>query len=288
MRVKKFPLSNKALPTFLCIGAMKSATTWLYEILKKHPEIYLNPLIKEINFFNRHYNRGIKWYERFFLTKEKSIQYKAIGEISPMYFIDEYAPIRIQETLSDPNFIVVLRNPVDRAFSHYIYRKSKRNDCYSLEQVMCEDTNIFNHGLYAFHLKNWLKVFPKNKFLILIFEEFTKNPLIVLLKISKFLAVDFNKFNKVDLTKKINYTRVPIFHELYKFLIRIMRPFSSKGLYNVIGRFSKLKKIIFLFGEKQEKEMFNSSIRTKYFFKYKDDIEELEKLFNIDLNIWKA
>ena len=115
---------TQKLPNFLCIGAERSGTTWLYEVLKIHPEVYLYPYIKEINFFSEHYQKGLNWYKQFFNGSRKS-SYKAIGDISPQYFHEKEAASRIAQDLPNIRLILFLRNPVNRAFSEYKIHNKK-------------------------------------------------------------------------------------------------------------------------------------------------------------------
>ena len=109
-----------SLPNFMCLGAAKSGKTTLYDILKQHPDIYL-PSFKEPHFFDIHdnYNNGIDWYMKNYYSKSN---FKAIGDFTPSYFFEKEAPKRIYDALSkDIKFIVILRHPVDRAYSHYLH-----------------------------------------------------------------------------------------------------------------------------------------------------------------------
>ena len=127
------------LPNFLIIGAMKSGTTSLYHYLKQHPQIYMSS-IKEPNFFalegsNLDFNgaEGKEQIQR--LIKRESIinieEYRAlfrraahetaIGEASPMYLYSPEAPYRIRYYVPEAKLITILRNPVERAYSAFLY-----------------------------------------------------------------------------------------------------------------------------------------------------------------------
>src|SRR4051812_23905676 len=123
-------MSSPPLPNFLVIGVEKGGTTWLHAQLKKHPQIFL-PDTKEIHFFNKYssnlierdyFKLGIGWYLDFFKPYNGQ---RAIGEVTPMYICDSEAPLRIQKTLLSVRLIAILRNPVDRAYSHYWMAKNK-------------------------------------------------------------------------------------------------------------------------------------------------------------------
>src|SRR5918997_468574 len=113
------------LPNFLIIGAMKSGTTALYYYLEQHPQIYMSP-VKEPNFFC---SGGQEGWESKSVTRIRAYQYlfkdvsdeKAIGEASHCYLYEPQAVARIQEHLPDAKLVAILRNPVDRAYSHFLH-----------------------------------------------------------------------------------------------------------------------------------------------------------------------
>ena len=83
------------LPTFLGIGAMRAGTTWLHDLLASHPDVFVPARRKEVNFFSFYYERGLSWYERFFPPESEAQNYRAIGEISPIYLYCDPCPERI-------------------------------------------------------------------------------------------------------------------------------------------------------------------------------------------------
>jgi hypothetical protein len=118
-----------SLPNFMCLGAAKSGTTTLYDILRQHPDIYV-PSFKEPHFFDiiENFINGLQWYEQTYFRQANR---KIISDFTPSYFFDDDAPKRIFESLGrDIKFLVIIRNPVDRAYSHYLHSK---RDCHELE-----------------------------------------------------------------------------------------------------------------------------------------------------------
>ena len=105
-------------PDFLVIGAQKAGTTSLFSLLSKHPNTYLPPG-KEVRFFSSDllYAKGAEWYfrENFRAAKPTDVT----GEVSPQYMCHDKVPGRIKELLPNIKFIVILRHPLKRAFSHY-------------------------------------------------------------------------------------------------------------------------------------------------------------------------
>src|SRR5215208_8528317 len=104
----------RPLPDFLILGAQKAGTTALYAYLRWHPQI-TGPSFKEVSFFDRHYARGERWYRAHLPMRRSSI----VGEASPSYLFHPLAPERVAQMLPNARLVALLRNPVDRAFSHY-------------------------------------------------------------------------------------------------------------------------------------------------------------------------
>ena len=130
-----------SLPNFMCIGAAKSGTTSLYDILKQHSDIFL-PSFKEPHFFDipSVYQNGIEWYEKTYFQSVKNE--KCIGDFSPTYLFDEHAPERILNDLGDNvKFIIILRNPVDRAYSHYLHSKRDEHENLSFKDALSLEKN---------------------------------------------------------------------------------------------------------------------------------------------------
>jgi hypothetical protein len=113
------------LPDFIIIGAMKSGTTSLYNYLVQHPNV-LKGAKKEIHFFDWQYEKGLPYYRSQFPTQPYKIfmrsfrKYEFIcGEASPYYFFHPHVARRVAQDLPHVKLIAILRNPVDRAYSHY-------------------------------------------------------------------------------------------------------------------------------------------------------------------------
>jgi hypothetical protein len=109
----------KNLPNFLIIGPPKCASTSLHYYLGQHPDVYVSE-VKETNFFSHDYHKGLSWYSKYFSDAGSA---KAIGEATPSYFFLPFAMDRIKNDLPGVKLIVTLRNPADRAFSHWLMFK---------------------------------------------------------------------------------------------------------------------------------------------------------------------
>src|SRR5436309_16134274 len=105
------------LPDFIVIGAQKSGTGSLYAYLNGHPDV-AGARVKEVHYFDLHYHRGVDWYLDQF-PDEAAARPRCTGEASPYYLFHPHAPRRAFDLVPDARLIALLRDPVDRAISHY-------------------------------------------------------------------------------------------------------------------------------------------------------------------------
>lgn len=275
-----------ARPNLLGIGAPRSGTTWLYKLLRSHPDIYLPSVVKEIHFFDRS-NRSIEWYKDFF---KNSYNYTWACEITPEYYSMERNKLSyIKENLSkDLKSILILRNPYERLKSNY--KNSILNNKFtgSFEDYITNNKgNAVDKGLYHKHIVKWLEFFPRKNLLILFFDDIIENPNEVINKISDFLNVNHEEFSMPD---KTNSSKIPsdFFQNIFKIGVRFDRFLKNRNFYKTskivikIGRILKRK-------SKSKQIKFNINKKTEDYLKklYNPDIEMLEKLINKDLSHWK-
>jgi len=197
-------MANLVLPNFLVIGVEKGGTTWLHTQLKKHPEIFL-PNTKEVHFFNKYnsnfvahdyFKFGLDWYREFFKEYEGQ---QAIGEVTPMYICDPEAPLRIKQTLPDVKLIVMLRNPVHRAYSHYWMAKQKNHTKLTFKEVIeQEEPRFIQRGLYHKQLKVYYELFAPQQIMVLFYDEVFKKPEYWLSEICKFLGINDSFYQNDD------------------------------------------------------------------------------------------
>lgn len=107
------------LPTFIIAGSQKCGTTSLAATLRQHRQVHV-PRPKEVHFFDHHFARGPEWYAEQFSPRDHHLQ---VGEATPSYLDHPVAGQRLARTLPDARIVILLRNPVDRAYSHYWHRR---------------------------------------------------------------------------------------------------------------------------------------------------------------------
>jgi len=177
---------NDSLPNFLVIGAQRCATSWIYQSLKGHPDIFL-PFIKEINFFDRYYSEGLDWYKRYFELYKNE---KAIGEVTPSYLYNKEAPERIAKILPGVRLVACLRNPIERAFSQYRKQQKAGEVSSEFDKALEEIPVYINKGFYYTQIMRYMDSFSRDRLLILIYEDIEKDTVKFIQAIFNFLDVD--------------------------------------------------------------------------------------------------
>lgn len=113
------------LPSFVIAGAQKSGTTTLHQMLQQHPRVFMSRP-KELHFFDRNWDRGIDWYTSHFEARKP--RHRQWGESTPTYLYDDRTRQRLIDSLPDSRVVIILRNPIDRAYSHYWHSRRKARE----------------------------------------------------------------------------------------------------------------------------------------------------------------
>jgi hypothetical protein len=204
----------RTLPGFLVIGAQKSGTTSLFQYLARHPGIAL-ATPKEVHYFDFNHHRGVGWYRSHFpLARSLAAERRAaIGEVTPGYLFDPDVPARVYAHDPGLKLIALLRDPVDRALSHYHHERGRGREWRTFEQAVEDERRLdalvrrrpedaslarvgvrrfpayLARGLYAEQLERWLELFPREQLLVVLSDELARDPRAALARIAAFLDV---------------------------------------------------------------------------------------------------
>jgi len=273
------------LPNFLIIGVQKGATTWFAKSLGEHSDIFMVDQ-KETHFFDRHFENGVDWYEAQF--KNWSGQ-RAIGEATPGYIYYKDIPAKIRTTLGNKvKLIVSLRHPVDRAYSAFwmfLSRGVIPADSDFRTLFYQGDHGLQKRGYYFEQLSRYLKYFPRENLLILIYEEMRENSQQALSRGLEFLKAD-SQFLPDTLNAKVNKRiDMSMFHHQIWGLRRALRmlPRSVEKPLSSFGRH-----ILKWWPKQKTYEPLAEDLRQELFNEYNPDIEQLENLLGRDLSIWET
>jgi hypothetical protein len=220
-------------PTFICIGAQKAGTTWLFKMLSAHPGVFVPPA-KELHFFDQRRNlaRGLEWYRQQFAP---GLARRARGELTTNYLWVTYydgeaerhdrvadIPGKLRESFPDIRLIVILRNPVERAISGYYHHIGARRvaPTSSILKVM-DQWGIGSMGFYDEHLRQWFNVFPRDRFLILLYEaDVSARPAETLRRVFRFIDVD-EGFEPADIAQRHNATGNHLYMRINYYLPKV-------------------------------------------------------------------
>lgn len=265
----------RLLPDFLIIGAPRSGTTSLYYYLAEHPQIFLSTT-KELHFFDDNYAKGLRWYRTQFPTIMQKYYSRhllhldlLVGEATPAYLFYPHVPERMSKVLPNVKLIVLLRNPVDRAFSHYWLMSRVNKEMLSFEEEIkreealivsererlladasrsSQEYHPFSYltkGAYIEHLQRWMKYYPKDQFLVLKSEDMYNDPAATMKQTLDFLGLPGlatktnHEYKQYRLPQKTGYQnkefRPKMKPETRQYLLDFFKPYNTR-LHEFLGR----------------------------------------------------
>lgn len=263
------------------IGPPKSASTWLYRCLQKHNEVGLCE-VEESRFFTTHQRK-----KHSFDTNKDLIM-----DFDTAYLCDPLAPERMYEHNSDMDILVTLRDPIERAFSHYWHDKRKTGHDRSFSEV------LENHGLYrlwigpslyAYHLERYLEHFPKEKIHIFWFSDLLDDNTTFLHDVQDTLGISRNTPKLVG--QKINKASVKqnVFTDLIAKMGRILEKVGSYEFILWLKRREIDQKVKQIFSNKDEYERgLDEDIRKAIQYTLSEQIDSLEELTGKSLESWRT
>ncbi len=280
-------------PNFFIVGAPRAGTTTLYEFLSKTEGVYMSQH-KEPHYFTRSVAssdlyQAIQDKKKYLDLFKKVKDEKAVGEGSTSYLWDPKAPVLIHELIHDAKIIIILRNPIERAYSVYLWRISNGKN-YTFHEAIKESLEskddfykglIINGGWYFEQVQRYLKIFGSDQVKIVIFEEFIKNPKKTVMEILEFFGVKTKPPESVELVH--NTLTVPK-GKLSAVLLqnKMIKKIGQDVLPTSLGEYVS-KKIL---GKKISKPRMKHQDRVLLGDIYREDVESLKKLLKRDLP-WK-
>jgi hypothetical protein len=247
-----------SLPDFVVLGAQKAGTTSLFGYLGQHPQV-LRSRVKEVHFFDDGYRRGEVWYRSHFPSAGQGPPGAVVGEASPYYLCHPHAPRRMRERLPRVKLVALLRNPSERAVSHYFHELRKQRETLPiLEAMRAEEARIgaewerllrderhvspvhraFSYkqrGVYVDQLERWWAQFPRDRLLVLESAELFSAPGETLRRVFAFLGIDPD-FRCADLApRNVGVYREEVPAAVRQELDAFFRP-HNRRLFERLGR----------------------------------------------------
>ncbi|HEY5889149.1 MAG TPA: sulfotransferase domain-containing protein [Acidimicrobiia bacterium] len=262
----------RALPTYIIAGAMRSGTTALNSYLRQHPEVGVSSN-KETHFFDHNFDNGLDWYRDLFPEEGRFL---AVGEATPNYMFSPPALDRIQQTLPEAKLVVMLRNPIDRAYSHYWHDRVRNKVSAEFDEVVQNEINgegspdaYLARGIYRPQIEEISRRFSSDSVLIQIFEEMASDPKIVYATVCRFIGVD-DTFIPDGLGDPVNK-----YIEFRSLAARNWSRHLPGRVRNLIGRFNTKQ-------EETYPEM-DRATRTRLQEYFRDENRRLDELIELEL-----
>jgi hypothetical protein len=288
------------MPNFLIIGAMKSGTTALYYYLEQHPEIYMSP-VKEPNFFSSQEQENaadavtnIGTYQHLFRGGSGK---KALGEASHSYLYEPRAAAEIKRYVPEAKLIAILRNPIDRAYSHFLHMvRTGMEPLDDFAQALREEEvrihkertfqDYIGRGLYYQQLKRYFGTFPQEQVRVYLYEDLSGAPISTVQDAFRFLKVDDSFVPDVSLRR--NVSGQPKYKTLDGLLRRQSRIKHAAKIYLPARMRWRLSKT---FDDLKTRNLaepppVQSKVRRQLIGVYREDILQVQELIHRDLSGW--
>ncbi len=258
---RKVTWKGRALPDFIILGAQKAGTGSLYYYLSEHPAIH-PPLVKEVHYFDGgldpahdSFARGEAWYRAHFPRRKRLRDGDLVFEASPLYLFNPLVAERIAASLPQVKLIVLLRDPVARAVSHYFMSVRRGFEKLPLLQALLAEEErlapllakreykspVFIHnsykrrGLYAEQLERFFRHFGREQLLILESDAFFQHPEQAVKEVFDFVGVD-STFRPQNLKpRNVARNRSSVDEEAVVYLKEYFQA-PNRKLYDLLGR----------------------------------------------------
>jgi sulfotransferase family protein len=282
-------------PNFFIVGAAKSGTTSAYAYLQQHPQVFF-PRVKEPHYFSqvkptREHRFSVEAitnrsaYLRLFKGAHGSA---IVGDASPSYLWDPHAAGRISCSVPDARILILLRDPVERAYSHYLmdFREGMQHQPFykALQRDIAREHKgwgisylYYELGLYAGQVRRYLELFRPERVRIMLFDELRHEPKRAMRKLAAFLGIDPDPLEGVDTSRVHNRYAEPRADWMRRLAgAKFARMVGQTAVPRPIGRF------IFehLFLRPSRKPPIDPRARDLLCSLYHDDLVELEGMLN--------
>jgi hypothetical protein len=286
-------------PNFFIVGAQKAGTTSLYFYLKEIPQVYMSPR-KELYYFAPHAVQDDAWdvirdKKEYLKLFENARGYIAVGEATPIYLWDPDAPKLIHQTVPHARIIIILRDPIERAYSNYLMKmkysgmKSSfydelMQDYKSQEKLFGRSQLYVEFGMYYEQVKRYFDIFGREQVKVIIFEEFIQHPEQIVNEVLAFVGVNYKVTEIGEQYNPYSVPRSPLSVWIFSFF-RWLRARNMK-FYKILTLLPDLlveslpEKI--LFKRKQKPKIEPKAVKFLQEI-YRDDVIRLESLLGRSL-----
>ena len=272
-------------PNFLYIGTSKAGSTWIYNVLAQHPDVFMAPG-KGLYFFDNHYHYGLPWYRSQFQSARDQ---RVVGEISHSYLFSRDASQRIASLNRDMQLMVCLREPVDRAFSAYLDGLKNGEFDLSFREAIEQVPSLVNRGRYATHLEPYLEQFGRERIHVGLFDVLRRDPRAFASELYRFLGV-----RTVALQGKLRRKQMPAAEPRCEMAVAAAKKVSSigkrMGLRHIKGKLKTspwIRDVLYRPYTDANRPKVAENIRAALREHFRDEIYRLDHMLNADFRqLW--
>jgi len=275
--------SRRRLPEIIGAGPGRTGTTWLHRVLEGRVDLPYG--VKETQFFNTFYDKGIDWYAHHFRYATGD---RKIAEICP-YFFHPLAPDRIKTHIPNCRVITTLRDPLDHAFSAYKLVVHFAWAHGSFDEVLKSRPNLGSGNQYASHLKTWFDLFGRENVLVTMYDELRAQPQSYLDRVTCFMDVERIALSaRPEIGDDVHsFARAPKNRKLARSARKLMYWLQGHQAYGVSNLLERAGVWDFCYGRGEPFGHLTGEQEQRLRERYLPEVEALEELLRIDLSAWK-
>lgn len=271
-------------PFFLFIGPDKVGSTWLSGTLASHPELHVSAA-KDVYYFDRNYHRGWGWYDRQFTPSPGQ---RVMCDISHDYLFSSDVPMRIRSDLKQVSVLSVVRSPLQRSFSQFLYMARAGEVPLSFDEAVRRYPKILDNSRYSRHLPRFVEQFDNRELRVTTYDQMTNAPEQFLRDLFVFIGVDPDTFAYELSHERVNEGGSARNRRLAAAAKKGANGVRALGLPRVVGGVKSSKVVqAMLYKEFEEKPQLTQEHVDRYGQQFKVDIDYLESTFEFDLARWR-
>ncbi|HEY9158432.1 sulfotransferase [Candidatus Binatus sp.] len=271
------------LPDFIAVGPPRTATTWLYEVLKGHVGLPLEK--KETDFFSKHYDKGIDWYADYFRHCPPAMK---IAEVCATYFASPQAPERIARHLPECRIICTFRDPVSRAYSFYRLLRRNAWTKLSFEEAAAKHRETREQNRYGFHLARWQRQFSADHVLVGLLDDLEADAQAFVDRVTAFVGIDQIVIPPARAFERVHTVETaPPSRRLVRTARNITTWMNSRRMHRTARWLRKSALGRFVYEGGRPYEPLAPEVEARIRELYRPEVEEFEALIGRDLSAWK-
>jgi Sulfotransferase domain len=281
--------SFSSWPNFIVIGPGKCGTSWLFKVLESHSQVAISSA-KETLFFESEFERGLAWYQKFFRHAENAHPRPlAIGEISNTYIFSPEAARRIAETFPQVRLLSTIRDPIDRAFSHFLFERRNGSVGDDFEEALQSRPDFISRGLYYRHLQPYFERFDSDHLKVFIYDDMVADIETYATNLFNYLGVNPNGGDHEIVHQRVLGASQARNQWVARCAVAAGRGVRSLGFPELVTKLkgSWLSKALFRPLDRNNKPTLDPQMRLRLQEYFRDDLTRLSEKLNRDLvSMW--